>query len=71
MIKCEVTKQFSLKDFHKIKNLVRARCSKEGELYVGDTFECDEEMARYLYGENEKCKVVVKIIEVIPKQGIS
>ena len=37
-------------------------------MFVGDTFECDEKMADYLTGGNKLNKVVVKVIEVIPKE---
>ena len=68
MIKCEVIENFTLGEFQKILNLKRATSKeKEGCLYVGDTFECDEEMAKYLTGGNDKNKIVVKILEVIPK----
>ena len=56
------------KEFSKLKNIVRKNANTEGELYVGDTFECDEKMAEYLTGENALKKVVVKIIEVQPKK---
>jgi hypothetical protein len=32
-------------------------------LFVGDTFDCTEEMAKYLTGENDRGMVVVKITE--------
>ena len=71
MIKVEVIENFTLKDFKKLKNLERATSkSKEGELYVKDTFECDEVMAKYLTGDNAKKKVVVKVLEVIPEEII-
>ena len=71
MIKCEVIENFTLKDFEKLEKLERATSkNKEGELYVKDTFECDEEMAKYLTGENAKKKVVVKVLEVIPKKTV-
>ena len=68
MIKCEVVEDFRLQDFKKLKNLVRKNIDVEGKLYIGDTFECDEKMAEYLTGKNVLKKVVVKIIEVQPKE---
>lgn len=68
MIKCEVIENFTLKDFKKLKNIVRKGQDLEGHLYKEDTFECDEDMAKYLTGENADKKVVVKIIEVKPKE---
>ena len=64
MIKVRVIKDFSLKEFAKIKNIVRFSYDKVGELYKNDIFECDEKMARYLTGDNPKKEVVVEIIEI-------
>lgn len=68
MIKVEVVENFTLKDYESLKNLVRAGKDERGKLFKGDTFECDEEMAKYLTGENALNKVVVKVIEVEPKK---
>ena len=46
MIKVRVIKDFSLKEFAKIKNIERFNYDKVGELYKNDIFECDEKMAR-------------------------
>lgn len=64
MVKCEVIENFSLKDFNKLKNIKRKSADVNGSLYEGDTFECDEKMAKYLTGDNALEKVVVKVIEV-------
>ena len=53
MIKCEVIEKFTLKDFDLLENVQRKNGGTKGALYPGDTFECDEEMAKYLTGE--KC----------------
>ena len=66
MIKCEVTREFTLGKFDELKNIKRKNVDTHGRLYLGDTFECDEDMAKYLTGGNSKDKVVVKILEVIP-----
>ena len=68
MIKCEVIEQFTLKEFDKLKNIKRKSVDNYGKLYIGDTFECDEQMAKYLTGNNEKGKTVVKILQVEPKK---
>lgn len=68
MIRCEVIENFTLKDFKKLKNIIRKGKDLEGHLYKEDVFECDEEMAKYLTGGNDKDKTVVKILEVIPKE---
>lgn len=71
MVKVEVIEKFSLKAFGEIKNLTRGtKSDKYGELYVTDTFECDEKMAKYLTGGNALKKVVVKVIEVEPEEVV-
>ena len=67
MVKCEVIERFTLGDFNKLQNIKRKAIDTKGTLYVGDTFDCDEEMAKYLSGGNSQKKVVVKVIEVMPK----
>ena len=68
MIKVEAIESFTLQEFDKIKNLQRKAIDRKGTLFVGDTFECDEEMCKYLTGGNALKKVVVKVIEVLPKE---
>ena len=68
MIKCETVKDFTLNDFNKLSNIKRKLMTQEGKLFVGDTFECDEKMAKYLNGDNDKKAVVVKIVEIMPKK---
>lgn len=71
MIKVEVIEEFTYGDFYKIKDtLVRKSREKEGWLFVGDNFECDEETLKYLTGDNRLHKVVVKVVEVIPKPKV-
>ena len=67
MITCEVIKQFTLGQFDQLINIKRRSVEKYGTLYVGDQFQCDLKMAKYLTGNNEKSKVVVKILEVEPE----
>ena len=63
----EVISTFSLNDFDKLQDIVRKNPEKSeaGWLYLGDTFICDEYMAEYLTGHNDKKKTVVKILETI------
>lgn len=68
MIKVEVIENFTLKDFDELKNIKRKTTGQDGKLYVGDTFECSEKMAKYLTGDNLLKKVVVKVIEVEQKE---
>lgn len=66
MIKVKVIEDFTLKDFNKLKNIVRTKQNVEGSLFKDDIFECDEAMAKYLTGDNALNKVVVEVIEVEP-----
>lgn len=69
MIRCEcIIEKFYLQAFDELKNIKRVRKDEKGVLFYGDTFECTEKMARYLTGENEKGKVVAKVIEVKPSK---
>lgn len=68
MIKCEVTEKFTLSRFEELSNIVRKNGGSRGALFVGDVFECNEEMADYLTGNNPTHRAVVKIIEVIPEE---
>lgn len=72
MIKVEVIKEFTLKRYEELKNIIRKNPTKNGEgyLYDGDTFECSEEMGKYLTGNNKKGETVIKILEVIPEKPI-
>lgn len=70
MIRVEVIEQFTLKDFYKLNNIKRKSIDVKGTLFVGDTFECDEDMVKYLTGSNERGKTVVKVIEVEPEKTI-
>lgn len=68
MVKVEVIENFSLSKFNELKNIVRKSIGKEGYLFTGDIFECNEELADYLMGNNSLNKVVVKVIEIIPEK---
>ena len=67
MIRVKAIQDFTLRDFGKLQNIQRQRYDEKGKIFAGDTFECDEAMAKYLTGGNAQNKVVVKVIEVIPK----
>lgn len=64
MIKVEVIEKFTLSDYKKLKNIEKVMVRKENEFGVGDTFECNEEMAKYLTGNNALKKEVVKVVEI-------
>lgn len=68
MIKVEVTEDFTLQEFDKLKNIIRKDKEQKGKLFIGDAFECDEKMADYLTGNNSINRAVVKVIEVIPEK---
>lgn len=68
MIRVEVIEQFNFKDYDKIKDTIKRKSiDVKGTLFIGDTFECDENMVKYLTGNNEQGKTVVKVIEVEPE----
>ena len=71
LVKVEAIKQFTLGKFDEITNIVRKSADTKGMLYVGDTFECTQEMAEYLTGKNDRGNVVVKIVEVIPEKEVA
>ena len=68
MVRVEATENFTLEAFDELKNLERKSGGVKGQLNTGDTFDCTEEMAKYLMGENKLNKVVVKVIEVKPEK---
>lgn len=74
MIKCEVVEKFDLKAFKELRNIERENKEHEsakydGKLFVNDKFECSQEMAVYLTGNNPLRKAVVKVIEVKPEEA--
>lgn len=68
MIKVEVIEDFTLQKYDELQNVQRKAKEIKGKLFVGDTFECTEEMAKYLTGDNPLGKVVVTVIEYEPKE---
>jgi hypothetical protein len=49
MVKVRVIKEFNLSKFNELKNIIRiSNQNEEGSLFVGDIFECTEDMANYL-----------------------
>jgi len=69
MVKCRVIKDFTLKDFDKLVDIKRKSLEQKGKLFLGDTFECTDEMAKYLLGDNDSQSVVIEIIETKPKEA--
>ena len=69
MIVLKVTDEFTLGDFDKLKNIVRANPNKneKGTLYRGDEFECDKAMADYITGGNRFGVSYAVIKEIIPE----
>lgn len=73
MIRCEVVEKFTLKKFNELQNIERFSKEHEdkkynGYLFAKDKFECSQEMAEYLTGNNPLKKQVVRIIEVQPEK---
>ena len=48
MIRVEAIEKFDLGRFDEIKNIKRARLDVYGSIFVGDTFECEEDLYKYL-----------------------
>lgn len=69
MIKVEVIEEFTLGRFNELKNIVRTGKEETGRLFIGDTLECEKDMADYLLGSNALGRAFVKVIEVIPKEN--
>ena len=69
MVKLQATQDFTLEAYNQIKITKRANKEKNetGWVYANDELECNETMADYLTGGNDKKIVVAKIIEVIPE----
>ena len=67
MVKVEVIEAFTLGRYDELKNIKRRAGDKPGWLYVGDTFECTQDLADYLLGGNALNKAFIKILEVIPE----
>lgn len=70
MIKVEVIESFTLGAFKELKNIKRINKEENGKLFVGDVFECTEEMTKYLTNEtsNPMNRAFVKVIEIIPEK---
>ena len=75
MIKLEVTERFTLQRFDELKDIERAGTDTYGQLYVGDKFYCEKDMAEYLLGNNKLKRAVGTIkeelnerLEVIPDE---
>ena len=63
-IKVEVIEEFTLGRFNEIRNLERVGMDEIGRLFTGDRFECTEDLARYLLGDNSQGKTVVRLLEI-------
>lgn len=71
MVKVEAINNFTLGKFDEIKkSLIRKDegANLNGSIYIGDTFECDKELADYLLGGNSYNRAFVKIVEYIPDE---
>ena len=70
MIKLEALEDFTIRKFKELRNIQRKDPNKkeDGWIYLGDIFECDEDMYKYLTGDNPYQRTFVKVIEVIPEK---
>lgn len=66
MVKVKVIAPFYLARFGELQNIQRVSLDEDGKLFVGDTFECTEEMADYLIQGNAMKRAFVEVIEIIP-----
>ena len=66
MIKCEVIEKFTLgmDKYSQLNNIERADAEEVGVLFLGDKFETNEDVAKYLSGSNRFNRPFVKILEV-------
>ncbi len=71
MVKVVVVEPFHLGKFKELKNVTRANVGRNvaGYLYKEDTFECTEDMAKYLTRGNAEGRAFVRIIERIPEKA--
>jgi GTP:adenosylcobinamide-phosphate guanylyltransferase len=70
MVREEALMDFRLGAFKELRNIKRIDPTRneDGKLYKGDTFECDEAMAKYLDRNNPTQLELARIIEYIPKE---
>lgn len=70
MVKLEALDDFTLEEFDKLINVIRKDPSKneKGWVYLGDVFECNEKMQKYLSGDNNYKRAFARVIEVIPEK---
>lgn len=70
MVKVEVIESFTLGGnseykFEDLQNIIRGtNQNQNGHLFVGDIFECNEEMLKYLTKTNPLGRAFVKVIEI-------
>ena len=70
MVRAKVLEEFTLGRFGELRNIKRARKDEKGKLFVGDEFECANDLADYLTGKNAYNKPFVKVLEVIPTEPV-
>ena len=68
MIKLQAMENFTLERFDELQNIQRKSVDSKGRIYVGDIFECPQDLADYLLGANPIGRAVVKVIEVEPEK---
>lgn len=67
-VRVEAIKDFSLEAFGEITELTRKDRQREGYIYTGDTFVCEESLYHYLDGENSQGHKVVRMLEEIKQE---
>lgn len=68
MVKVEAIDVFTLGRFNELKNIQRKSLDENGKIFTGDIFECDDDLAKYLLGDNKLGRAFIKVLEVIPEE---
>lgn len=63
MVRARVKSNFILKDYAKVK-AIKKQSEQKNFFVEGDIIECDEEMAKYLDGDNPLGTSFIKVIEI-------
>lgn len=67
MVTVEALETFLFKDYDKVE-IITKKTTKANEFAKGDRFKCDNDIAKYLCGENPLKRAVVQVIEVEPEK---
>lgn len=68
MVRLEVIEEFTLGRYSELENIERNGKNEIGRLYVGDKFDCNEELADYITGNNSFKKPFAKVIGIMNEE---